>query len=113
LQIFSAGMQKKVNVNIDQPGKQRGVAEVDYFGAPRTIHGCAYGANAVALDKNFARRKQRAGVDLKKAGSVEHDRGNGRLLCGSRIGKRQSCDASKRKRCPKQPTETKNKIRHE
>jgi len=80
------------------------------------IHGCAYSTNVVALDKNFARRKQRAGVDLKKAGSVEHDRrrwGNCRLLRGNRIGKRQSCDASKRKRCPKQLPKTGNNIHHE
>ena len=37
LQIFRAGMQKQMDVGIDQPGKQRAIAQVDDFRAGRML----------------------------------------------------------------------------
>jgi hypothetical protein len=54
------------------------------------IHRGAYRANAVALDKDFAGLNKSAGVNLEKAGGVEHDRrccGDRWLLGSSRAGK--------------------------
>ena len=63
-----------MNMGIYQPWEQCGVAEVDYSGAGRMIHRCAYCANAVALDKNLAGLQESAGVNLEKTGGVEHNR---------------------------------------
>jgi hypothetical protein len=54
------------------------------------IHSGAYRANAVALDKDFAGLNKSAGVNLEKAGGVEHNRRCCRdrwLLGSSRAGK--------------------------
>jgi hypothetical protein len=83
-------MEEKMNVGIDQSWEQCSVAQVDDSGAQRMIHSGAYRANAVALDKDFAGLNKSAGVNLEKAGGVEHDRrccGDRWLLGSSRAGK--------------------------
>jgi hypothetical protein len=74
LQVLSAGVQEKMNMGIDQSWEQCGVAEVDDSGAQRMIHRYSRRANAVTLDKDLAGLEKCAGVNLEKAGSVEHDR---------------------------------------
>ena len=92
-----------MNVGIDQSWEQCSVAQVDDSGARRMIHGCACHANAVALDKDFAGLKESAGVNLEKAGGVEHNRPgcvDCYLLGSNRVGKGQSHHAPRRQRCP-------------
>jgi hypothetical protein len=100
-------MQEKMNVGIDQSWEQCRVAQVDDSGARRMIHGCAYCANAVTLDKDFAGLYKSARVNLEKAGGVKHNRrccggccGDRWLLGLSRAGKGQSHRAPRRQRSP-------------
>ena len=79
LQVFSAGMQEEMDVGVDEAGEQSGVAEVDDLCALRMVDGCADGADAVALDEDFAGAEECAGIDLEQARGVEHD-GRGRRL---------------------------------
>jgi hypothetical protein len=104
-----------MDVGIDQAGEQCGVAEVDDSGSLRMIHHCAGRANAVAFDQNFTGLDERAGVNLKKTGGVEHNRNRcrgRRLLRGGYAGKRESNHAGRRKRCLKQTTNTQRETRH-
>ena len=80
LQVFCAGMQKEMHVRVDEAGEQRGVAQVDDFGALRMVDRRAHGANALALDEDFAGLEQGAGIDLEQARGVEDDGGGGGLL---------------------------------
>jgi hypothetical protein len=70
-----------MNMRVDEAGDQGGVAEVDDLRALRMVNRGADGANAVALNQDFARLEDLAGIDLKQAGGVEDD-GRGRLLGG-------------------------------
>ena len=54
LQVFRAGMQEEMHVRVDEAGEQRDVAEVDDGCVRRMVDGCADGADALALDENFA-----------------------------------------------------------
>ena len=67
LQVFGAGMQKQVHMRVDEAGKQRGVAEVDDLRALRMLDRRAHGANAFALDEDFAGLKQGSGIHLRAA----------------------------------------------
>jgi len=86
LQIFSAGMKEEMDVGVDEAGEQRCVAEVDEACVLRVIDGGADGADAVALDENFAGAEEDAGVNLKQAGGVEND-GRGCRLLGEGNGR--------------------------
>src|ERR1035441_1617693 len=96
-------MQEKMNMGIDQSWEQCGIAQVDDSDARRMIHGSANHSNAVALDKDFDGLNKSAGVNLEKAGGVEHNRRCCRdhwLLRSSCASKGQSHGASRRKSCP-------------
>ena len=103
LQVFRAGMQEEMDVGVDEAGEQRGVAEVDDLRALRMVDRSADGADALALDQNFAGLKDCAGVDLKQARGVEHDGRGGRLLRDGNSGEQgedqrqetQPCEAAK------------------
>ena len=75
LQIFGAGMQEEMDVRVDQAGHQRGVAEVDDLRALRMLNRFADGANAFALDQDFAGLKQscryRPGADARRGARWE------------------------------------------
>jgi hypothetical protein len=88
-------MQEEMHMSVDQAGEQRGVAEVDDPGALRMVNGDAYGANAIALDQNFAWLEQGAGVHLEQAGGVEDDGCGGWLLGGGGKGQTQTYAESK------------------
>jgi hypothetical protein len=97
LQVFRAGMQEEMDVRVDEAGKQGAVAEVDDFRALRMKDRRADGADAVALDQNFARLKQGSGFHLEQARGVQDDGsrgGVGRRLRGQNCGKCQNwnCD---------------------
>jgi hypothetical protein len=84
-------MQEEMDVGIDQPGEQRGVAEVDDSGALGMIHRGGDGANAIPFDQYFAGLEQGSGIDLEQARGVEDDGRGGRLLrvgYGSKEGER-------------------------
>jgi hypothetical protein len=73
LKIFSTGMEEEMDVRVDEAGEERRVAEVDDARVCRVVNGCADGANAVALDKNFAGLEESAGVNLEEACGMKHD----------------------------------------
>ena len=90
LQVLGPGMQKEVNVGVNQPGEEGYIAQVDDLGALRTIYRSADGADAFALDQDFARLDQPSRVDLEEPGGMEDD---GRLaggLAGGAEGHRRS-----------------------
>ena len=71
LQIFRAGMEKEMDVRVNQAGHERDVAEVNYFRAARMRDGCANFGDARSLDKNFAGRDNFAGLDIEVDGRRE------------------------------------------
>ena len=73
LQVFRAGMEEEMDMGVDEAGEQSRVAEVDDLGVLRVIDGCAYSADAVALNENFAGAEEDAGINLKQACGVEDD----------------------------------------
>ena len=83
LQVFRAGMQEEMNVRVDEAGQQGCVAEVDDLCTLRMLDGLADGANALALNQNFAGLEDDASIDLEQAGRVEDDGCGERLLGGS------------------------------
>ena len=80
-------MQKEMDMRVDEAGEQRGVAEVDEADSLRMLDRRADSTDALALDEDLAGLEQGSGVDLQKAGGVEHD-GRGGWLLGVG-GKRQ------------------------
>ena len=54
LQIFRAGMEKKMDMGVDQSGQECAIAQVDDFGAGGMLDRCAHLDDALALDENFA-----------------------------------------------------------
>ncbi len=77
LQVFRAGMQKKMHMRVDQAGKQCGVAKIDHFGIRRMFHGCAGSHDALAFDQNFAGADDVAGLHVEQARGVQDDRMRG------------------------------------
>ena len=73
LQVLGPGVEKEVHMGVDKAGKQRGVTQVNDLGPLRVLDGSAHGADALALDQNFARLEQRSGVYLEQPRRVEHD----------------------------------------
>ena len=65
MQIFSAGVKKKMDMRVDEAGEQGGIAEVNDAGSLRMLDGCADGEDALALDENLARLEEGSGIDLK------------------------------------------------
>jgi len=75
-------MQEQVNVSVDQAGEQRGVAQVDDFGALGMVYRRPRGANAIPFDQNFTGLEQGSGIHLEQARGVEDDGRGGWLLRG-------------------------------
>jgi hypothetical protein len=73
LQVFGAGVQKEMDVRVDEAGEQSGVAEIEDPSALRMLNRDADSADAVALDQDFARLKESASVHLEQARGVEDD----------------------------------------
>ena len=96
LEVLGAGMEEQMHMGVDQAGKQRCVAEVDDPGALRMVDRAADGADAVALDENFAGLEEGSGVHLEQARGVKDDGRDGRLLGGS-VGKNQGRSADGQK----------------
>ncbi len=59
LQVFGAGVQKEMDMRVDETGEKRGVAEVDHFYTLRMLDGFSNGANALAVDEYLAGLEQR------------------------------------------------------
>jgi len=66
-------VQKEMDVSVDEPGEQARVAKIEDAGALRMLNRDADGADAVALDQDFARLKQSASVHLEQTRGVEND----------------------------------------
>ena len=79
------------------------------FGALGMVDRCAHGADALALDQNFAGLEQGSGIHLEQARGVEDDGRGGWLLCGDRgrHDRRQGERYAKKKE-----TKTFRKFRH-
>ncbi len=73
LQVLCAGMQKKVNVRINQAGKQSAVAQINDLRSCRMFDRRAYLDDAFPLHQNFTRLYHPAVLDIKQAGSMQHD----------------------------------------
>jgi hypothetical protein len=73
LQIFSTGMQEKVDVGVYEAGEQGSVTEIDEFGGVRVIHFCADFYDEAALDQDFAGSGHAAGFDVEQARGVKDD----------------------------------------
>jgi hypothetical protein len=63
-------MQKKVNVRVDQAWQKGSVAKIDYFRARRSRNLRANFTDQVALDQNFARRRDAPRFNIKYPGRV-------------------------------------------
>ncbi len=70
LQVLGAGMEKQVDVGVDQARQQGAVAEVDGLGASGMAHGCAHLGDSFAFDQDLAGREDFPGFDLEQAGRV-------------------------------------------
>ena len=77
LQVFGAGMQEQMHVGVDQAGQQRGVAEIDDLRAGGMRDGRADGGDAIALDQDFAGRRDVAGFDVEQARGMQDDGARG------------------------------------
>jgi len=73
LQVFRTRMEEEMDVDVDQAGKQRGVAEVNDLGTLRMLDDGADFDDAIALHENFSGRDNFAGIDFEKTRGVEHD----------------------------------------
>ena len=73
LQVFGTGVEKQMHVGIDQARQQSGIAEIDDFGAGRMRDRRADGSDALAVDKNFSRGHDAAGIDLEQVRCVQDD----------------------------------------
>ncbi len=82
LQIFGTGVKEKMNVNVNEAGEKRGVAEVEKFGALRMLYGGADFDDALVLDENFAGSEELAGFDVEEARRVKDDG----MFCGGSSG---------------------------
>ena len=72
LRGFVAGMQEEMDVGVDEAGHQGGVTEVDDFCVRGMRNAGAGGANAFALDEDFAGRDEAAVLDVEQVGGVEN-----------------------------------------
>ena len=79
LQVFGAGMQKKMHVNVDEPGQQRRITEIDDHRVRRVRYRGADGQYAIALDEDFAGRNDTPGVDFEQVRGMQNNRVGGRL----------------------------------
>src|SRR5665213_255013 len=71
LEVFGAGVQKQVDVGVDETGHEGGVAEVDDLRAGWVRDVRADFADAVAFDEDFSGSNNLAGGDVEGARGVE------------------------------------------
>jgi hypothetical protein len=84
LKIFRAGMKKKMDVGIDQTGKKCAIAQIDDFGASRTLDCSPDFDDAFALHQDLPWLEHAPGLDIEQARRVQHDwMGRGVLRLGS------------------------------
>jgi hypothetical protein len=72
LQIFGAGMEEEVDVNVDQAGEKSGVAQVDDFGCSGAPDGRTHFDDALVFDEDFAGRDYFSGFDIEEACGMQH-----------------------------------------
>ncbi len=90
LEVLGAGMQKKVDMCVDQTGQQRAGAQVDGFGACRMRDRGARFYDSIAADQHFAGSNDTSGFDVDQARGVEHDWVWS--LSGERARERKDCE---------------------
>ncbi len=72
--------QEQVGVVVDQAGKDRGGAEVDYLGAGGDWDGASNGFYAIFLDEDVLVRQHTAGADVDQTAGFDQDGGRLRGL---------------------------------
>jgi hypothetical protein len=65
-------MQKEMNVNIDQAGKQSAVAEIGDLGPGRMLYARAHFDNALTPNQDLSRTDQFAAVHVDEMRSMQH-----------------------------------------
>jgi hypothetical protein len=75
-------MEEKMNVRVDKSGHQRGVAEIDGFGAGGVVNGSAGGYDLFALDEDFPRGEDAPSFYIKQSRGMKNDRMRGSLRQG-------------------------------
>jgi hypothetical protein len=73
-------MQEQMHMRIDEPGEQRGIAEVNDASRWRMVDGRSDRFDSFSFDQNFAGSENLSGCDVKQARRVKDDGRRGRLL---------------------------------
>ena len=93
LKIFGSGVEEEMDVGVDQPRHQRGIAKIDGLRSCRVGYGGAGGDNLLSFDQDFSGGKNAAGFDVEQARGMENDGvRRSRSLCQ---GKRRKQEAGK------------------
>ena len=74
-----------MDVRIDQPGKQRAIAQVDHLRTSRMLDRRSDLDDAFALHQDFSRRNHATSFNVQQARRVQHNRTGWRsldLACG-------------------------------
>jgi len=90
LQVLGSGMEEKMDVGVDEPGHQRGRAQIDYRDATGMGDRGTSFNNAVAAYQNLGGADEDAMLHIEDVGCVEHNIVAGRSGAGS--GRRLSLD---------------------
>ena len=74
-----------MNVNVDQPGHQGSVTQVNHFGVGWVRYGSAYFSDPLPFNQNFARRDNLSGLNIEQSSGMQNH-GTGRRLRSSGRG---------------------------
>ena len=81
LQILGAGMEKKMDVSVDEARHQRRVAEVDFFRALGMVHSCPGLDDALAANEDLPGCKNASALDVKQPCRMQQNRAGGLGSC--------------------------------
>ena len=90
LQIFSARVQKKVHMSIDQSGHESKTAEIDPLRTGRMSDGCTRFRDARSFHQNLAGTDEPSGSNIEQVRGMNHDL-SVQPTEGNECGKKQFC----------------------
>jgi hypothetical protein len=111
LQVFSAGMQKEMNVRVNQPWQQCRIAEIDEPRALRVLYTLAHRANTIALDQHLTGLAHHSGIHVEQSRRVQNNRCRGIGLLS--ISGRYSRDKTHQQASPGNQSNSATKHAHE
>jgi hypothetical protein len=92
LEIFRAGMQKQMNVCVDQAGKQGALPKVNDFSPGRSAHVLRDFRDSVAPDEHLSGHHHATTFDIKQSRGMQDNRARGWGLRACRAGQHQKED---------------------